>query len=542
MVAISRCVGSLALVAVGAQSARIAKKRNSTNAQDCYSMYDGQALLQMKQCTSEAAKGIFSRVEALGCTVLAGDFGEEMQDCSAEVVCGKQAAAELVKDQVASVLSADAGSYWRGISGTTVPLGEGLGAASLTSANEFYSDWRDLATLDARIESLVQASGGVATIEVAGKSLQGRDIKVVRLRGAGWSPGKTRVFVSYVVHAREWITAMAGALQVEQLIEHVKQNPNYLDETEVVLMPMNNPDGFVYSTVSSRMWRKNMAQNSGTSCIGVDLNRNYDANFGGSGSSSSPCSDTYHGPSAGSEPETQVLMQVMNEAPNTVYIDVHSYTQLIISAYAYTTADNPREADYRQVGALMQAAMREVDGITYREGAAAQVLYTASGTTMDYGDKQGALGICFEMRPGRWGGGGFAPPVSEILPGGQESYAGVMAAIDYAKGYEPPAPTPAPPPGTWTLSGSGCEMDGDCISSLNYPSNYGNNERCTVKMAGDIALSVEAFSTEGRYDVLTMGGSSYSGTSGPASGTYSGTIGWATDGSVTNSGWRICKA
>merc|ERR1719433_1034376 len=367
-----------------------------------------------------------------------------MMDCSAEVLCSKLAAAELEKDELASVVSADAGSYWRRTSGTTTAFSQGLGAASTSTANDFYSTWRDLETLDARIESLVAASGGAATIEVAGQSLEGRDIKIVRLRGAGWSPGKTRVFVSYVVHAREWITAMAGALQVEQLIEHVKQNPNYLDETEVVIMPMMNPDGFVYSYTSSRMHRKNMASNSGSSCIGIDLNRNFDANWAGPGASSNPCSDTYHGPSAASEPETRVLVSVMNEAPTTVYIDVHSYTQLAITAYAYTTRTNPRAAEYRQIGSLIQDAMRQVAGITYTEGAAAQVLYTASGTTMDYADKIGALGICFEMHPSRSCCGGFAPPVSDILPGSQESYVGVMAAIDYAK--NPPAPTPAPPP------------------------------------------------------------------------------------------------
>jgi len=335
---------------------------------------------------------------------------------------------------------------------------------------------------------------------------------------------------------------MGGAYQVEQLIEHVKQNPNYLDETEVVIMPMTNPDGFYYSHTSSRMHRKNMAQNSGSSCIGVDLNRNFDVNWSGPGASSNPCSDTFYGPSAASEPETQVLVSVLEEAPTTIHIDVHSYTQLIISSYGYTYAANPRASEYRQVGALMQDAMRQVDGITYTEGQISQVLYTASGGSVDYADKVGALGICIEMRPSRYGGGGFAPPVSYILPGSQESYEGVMAAIDYAKGYEPPAPTPAPPPGTWTISGSGCVMNGDCISSKNHPSNYGNGDQCTVSLAGDIALSVQAFSTESGYDVLTMGGRSYSGTSGPASGTYSGSISWVSDYSVTNSGWKICKA
>jgi len=310
----------------------------------------------------------------------------------------------------------------------------------------------------------------VATIEVAGQSLQGRDIKIVRLRGAGWSPGKTRVFLSYVVHAREWISAMGGAYQVEQLIEHVKQNPNYLDETEVVIMPMNNPDGFYYSFTQSRMHRKNMRVNPGSSCIGVDINRNFDVNWSGPGASSNPCSDTFYGQSAASEPETQVLQGVLNEAPTTVHIDVHSYTQLIISSYGYTTAPNPRASTYREVGALIQDAMRQVAGITYTEGPIAQVLYTASGGSVDYADKVGALGICFEMRPSRYGGGGFAPPVSDILPGSQETYEGVMVAIDYAKGYGPPAPTPATPappptPQAPTPAPGTCRHQTDCSVS-----------------------------------------------------------------------------
>merc|ERR1719145_485679 len=133
----------------------------------------------------------------------------------------------------------------------------------------------------------------------------------------------------------------------------------------------------------------------------------------------------------------------MDEAPNTVYIDVHAYSQLIISSYGYTTATNPRSAEYRELGALIQSAIRNEGGSTWEEGPIAQVLYSASGSTVDYADKLGALGICFELRPAGSGGGGFAPPATDILPGARESFAGVMAAIDYAK---PSAPSPTPPP------------------------------------------------------------------------------------------------
>ena len=44
-------------------------------------------------------------------------------------------------------------------------------------------------------------------------------------------------------------------------------------------------------------------------------------------------------------------------------------------------------------------------------------------------------------------------------------------------------------------------MDGNCISSNNYPSSYDNNEECYVDMS-DVSLTVEAFATEKRYDFL----------------------------------------
>jgi len=111
-----------------------------------------------------------------------------------------------------------------------------------------------------------------------------------------------------------------------------------------------------------------------------------------------------------------------------------------------------------------------------------------------------------------------------------------------AGGAPTPVPTPAPPPGTWSVSGTGCSMSGNCIQSSNHPGNYGNNQACDID-ATQVTITVDAFDTESGYDYLTMpDGSRYSGSSGPPSGTYSGTIAWASDYSVVRSGWKLCKA
>merc|ERR1719384_2924104 len=419
-------------------------------------------LLHLQPCTTEQAGSIFSQLEASGCTVLDDEF-EYSKNCDdVEVVCSTQAATELEKGLVAVAVSPDAGAHWRQTSGPTVAFTGGLSAVST-----FYSAFRDADAQAAQVEALVQASGGIATLETVGQSLEGRAMKIVRFRGEGYVAGGPRVFVTYNLHAREWLTGMSGVYQVEHLIEKIKQEPNYLAGAEVVLMPMSNPDGFRYSTTTARMHRKNMRVNSGSSCRGVDLNRNWDAFWAQGGSSGSACSDTYHGTSAASEPETNVIARVMDAAQNTVYIDVHAYSQLIISSYGYTTRTNPRSAEYRQLGGQIQSAIRSVGGNTWREGPIAQVLYAASGSTVDYADKKGALGICFELRPSGSGGGGFAPPARDILPGARESFAGIMTVIDYAKGSSPtptpPSPTPpSPSPPSPTPPTGGCVQEKDC--------------------------------------------------------------------------------
>merc|ERR1719273_455951 len=133
----------------------------------------------------------------------------------------------------------------------------------------------------------------------------------------------------------------------------------------------------------------------------------------------------------------------MNESPMTVYIDVHAYSQLIISAPGWTSRAHPRAAEYRVIGGMIQNAIKNAGGNRWTEGPISTTLYVATGSSVDYASDLGALGICFELRPGRWGGGGFAPPASSIVPGAEECHAGLLAAIDYTK--DPPATTPAPP-------------------------------------------------------------------------------------------------
>jgi len=173
-----------------------------------------------------------------------------------------------------------------------------------------------------------------------------------------------------------------------------------------------------------------------------------------------------------------------------------------------------------------------------------------SGTSMAAPHVAGAAALLLEENPTLLAGEGVrsalqARATAGALTGLQVGDPNLLLNVGepYTGPPTPAPPTPAPPPsGTFEVTaGTGCTTTGNCIQSNNHPSDYGNDEGCTIS-AWDVALTVDAFSTESGYDILTMGGTAYSGSSGPPSGTYSGVISWASDYSVVNSGWKLCKA
>lgn len=92
--------------------------------------------------------------------------------------------------------------------------------------------------------------------------------------------------------------------------------------------------------------------------------------------------------------------------------------------------------------------------------------------------------------------------------------------------------------------GHDCFTDSNgCVrSSIGNRNFYSNNAHCTVQVMTEGTLTATRFSTEEDYDVLYVGGSSWSGTIGPdhypvITGDI---IRWSTDQNTVNSGWTIC--
>lgn len=106
---------------------------------------------------------------------------------------------------------------------------------------------------------------------------------------------------------------------------------------EWYFLQVPNVDGYAYTWSTDRLWRKTRRPNKNILCHGADPNRNWDLQFGEFGASSNPCSAFYAGDFAFSEPELKQLSEFVPNVPNlAAYFSFHSYSQLLMTSYAYT--------------------------------------------------------------------------------------------------------------------------------------------------------------------------------------------------------------
>ena len=184
----------------------------------------------------------------------------------------------------------------------------------------------------------------------------GFDLRVLRLTNSAVPGDKPALMVTGAVHAREYATAELVTRFAEMLVEGHGVDPDItwiLDHHEVHLLLMTNPDGRKRAE-TGLSWRKNADDDfcSGSNDRGIDLNRNFDFEWGCcGGSSASACSTTFRGPSAASEPETQAVQAHMDAifpdqrpddlttpAPLSaegIYLDVHSFGQVVLSSWGF---------------------------------------------------------------------------------------------------------------------------------------------------------------------------------------------------------------
>uniref|UniRef100_A0A8C1J3A9 Carboxypeptidase A1 n=1 Tax=Cyprinus carpio TaxID=7962 RepID=A0A8C1J3A9_CYPCA len=272
----------------------------------------------------------------------------------------------------------------------------------------------------------------VSKIEI-GKSYEGRSLDVLKFSTGANRPG---IWIDTGIHSREWITPASAIWSAKKIVTDYGRDPvltDILNNYDIFLEIIANPDGFVYTHSNDRMWRKTRKPNPGSSCVGVDPNRNWEIGFGGPGASSNPCSQTYHGPSVHSEPEVKAIVDfVKSHGKLKAFVSIHSYSQMLLYPYGYTRTSAKDQVELHELARKAVSELQSLHNTAYTYGSVITTIYQADGITVDWTYEQGIkYSYTFELRDtGRYG---FLLPADQIIPTAEETWLALMAIMEHTK-------------------------------------------------------------------------------------------------------------
>ncbi|CAJ1086940.1 carboxypeptidase B2 [Xyrichtys novacula] len=315
------------------------------------------------------------------------------------------------------------------------------------SGSTFYERYHSLDDIYYWINRTTQEHPTTLSTILIGSSSEKRPLYVLKL-SLNDRPNKKAMWIDCGIHAREWISPAFCLWFVQHSLSFYNINhdiTSILDNMDVYILPVMNPDGYHYTWTTNRMWRKNRSTNKGSNCIGVDLNRNFDANWCTEGASPEPCTEIYCGAFPESEPESQAVADFLRSHKDTVqlYISIHSYSQMLLFPYSCTLEEAENHSDLLEMAGAAVQKIRRYYRNSYRYGAGAKTIYLAPGGSDDWAYNLGIkYSFTFELQDrGRYG---FLLPPSFIPQACNEALIGVKTIA--LKVIEKTPASTSPPP------------------------------------------------------------------------------------------------
>lgn len=301
-----------------------------------------------------------------------------------------------------------------------------------------------------------------------GLSYEGRDIPALRVgvhptnSDNPTAPRKT-ILITGGFHAREWISTSSVNYVAYSFITaygKLQSMTKLLENFDWVFIPTLNPDGYVYTWESDRLWRKNRQQTTLRFCKGVDLDRAFDFEWDSSSSKNNPCSESFsgEGPFQGVE-SRRFANWVRNETEhNNVeivsFLDFHSYSQQVLYPYSFScTSAPPSLENLEELAIGLVKAIRVTTGQIYgvtsacegsvsvkngqdmaggkKEAKSDKAVWpgmeTGGGSALDWFYHDIKVRYAFQIKMRDTGSYGFLLPSKNIVPTGKEA----LSAVHY---------------------------------------------------------------------------------------------------------------
>ncbi|TFY63501.1 hypothetical protein EVJ58_g3211 [Rhodofomes roseus] len=314
----------------------------------------------------------------------------------------------------------------------------------------FHSEYHPLDEIEDFVQVMAGMYPDLVQLVNIGHSAEGREMAAMRISKPGT---KTKVKPGFVLtgaqHAREWVATSTVLYLTHALVSSSSEAyamSSLLDLYDFHIIPVPNPDGYVYTWEHDRFWYKNR-QIIGPyeKCVGIDMNRNWGHKWKAradfptatikkkSKTPTDPCTPWYPGHRAFESPEVNNIANYITTLPALkAYLDLRSYGQMVSTPFAYSCKKTAKDAEDQIEAALGAArAIRLAHGTSFTVGSLCSMLYKAPGNVVDWMYAKAGIKYSYAVHLRDTGTYGFSLPPEWIRPVGEETASMVQFLAEF---------------------------------------------------------------------------------------------------------------
>ncbi|GAB0095516.1 carboxypeptidase B [Sergentomyia squamirostris] len=286
------------------------------------------------------------------------------------------------------------------------------------------------------MEEVAQENPDQVRVITARYSRELRPINAVKISSDHFA-NRPVVFIEAGLRPRDWAGHMVAIRVMHEFFSHYYNYLDVLEEIDIVIMPVSNPDGYEFSRNENRAWTKNRQLNVGSDCVGVSVYHNFGVGFY---VTPDPCEDHFSGPRAMSEQESRSVDHILQTFNVIAYFSLQAggaragYGSNILYPFGYRYTVPQNENDLFIFGDALSAVFREAGGRRYSVGPAHNLWYDPHGNSLDYASEERNITFPYTIEMPYFGEHGYDIVENEIEPLVESTLPGFIFIVNHFAG------------------------------------------------------------------------------------------------------------